>query len=116
MLPVGFGDQSRQFAKHMRKCRQTLDPLRPGVDIPTLDPGLREMIEHKPLAREAFHKLGGDRKMFGVNQDVVGEIEFLQRRNAAQEFRLQQEATVRFTLYHVTDTDKFWISRQDLQL
>ena len=99
MLPVGLGDQSRELAQHIRKPAQPRDALRPGIDVATLDRRLGKMIEDKTLAREPFYKFGGDRKMPGVNQDVVGQIELFPGGNAAQEVWLQQEAIVGFTLY-----------------
>jgi len=36
------------------------------------------MIEDKTLARKALHEFGGGPKVLGVNQDVMGKIEFFE--------------------------------------
>src|SRR5271166_5234371 len=74
------------------------------------------MIENKALAREAPYELGGYRKVFAVNQDVVGKIELFQRGYAAQKIRLQQESIVGLTLHDVANADQPRLSSQDLQL
>src|SRR5580692_9542640 len=74
------------------------------------------MIKHKTLARESLHKFGGDGKVFRVNQDVVSQIEFFQRGNAAKKIWLQQESIVGFTLHDVANADELWVLSQDLQL
>jgi len=61
------------------------------------------MIKDEALAWETFHKLRGDGKMFGVDQDIVSQVELLKRGNSPQKFWLQQEPVVRFTLDDVSD-------------
>src|SRR5437660_10267234 len=101
MLPVSFGDQAREFAKYVGEFRQSSDPLGPRVDFPALNRGLGKVIEDKTLAGEALDELGGDWKMFRVNQDVISQIELFEHGNATPEFRLQQEAIVGFALHNV---------------
>ena len=50
------------------------------------------MIQNEALAREASHELRRDRKMLGIDEQVVGEIKLFKQRNAPEEFRLQQES------------------------
>jgi len=38
-----------------------------------------------------------------INQDVVGEIKFFERRDPAKKIRLQQEPVVRLALHNVAD-------------
>ena len=116
MLPVGFGDQSRQFAEHVGEFRQPADTLRPGIDLAALDRRLGQMIKHEALAWETLHKLGGDGKVFGVDQDIVSKIELLKRGNSPQKFWLQQEPVVRLTLHDVADPDELRIPGKVFQL
>ena len=106
MLPIRFGNQSRQLAKDVGKCSQPRNPLRPGIDIASFDRGFGKMIEHKALAREALDKFGSYWEMLGVNQDVVGKIKFFKCGNAAQKVWLQQEPVVGFALHDVPNADQ----------
>ena len=44
------------------------------------------MVQNKPLPRKFPHKLVSDWQVFGVDQDVEGQIKILQHLNAAKEF------------------------------
>ena len=68
------------------------DSLRPGIDLAALDRRLGQMIEHETLPRKPLDEFGRHRKMFRVDQNVVGEIELFQHRNATKKIRLQQES------------------------
>jgi hypothetical protein len=69
------------------------------------------MIEDK-----ALHEFGGGRKVLGVNQDVIGKIEFFEDGNAAQEVRLEKKAIVGLALHDVADPDQLRILSHNLQL
>src|ERR1700756_5095763 len=94
----------------MRKGRQTPNSSTPCFNLSTLDRRLGQMIEHKTLLRESLNKFCRHWKMFGVDQDVIGKVEFLQPCDALKKIRAQEEAIVRFRLHNVTDTYQFGIS------
>src|ERR1700722_9622120 len=81
----------------------------------TLDRRFGQMIENKALAREPCYEFCGYGKMLAVNQDVVGQIELFQDRNAAHEIRSQHKTIVRLTLYDVANADQLRISSQHFQ-
>jgi hypothetical protein len=86
------------------------------MNTPTLDEGLRQMIEHKTLSREMSHEFRGDRQMARIDQDVKGKIEFFQQTDPTQKVRLQKEAIVGFALHNMADPNQFGICRKLLQL
>ena len=74
------------------------------------------MIQNEALAREASHELRRDRKMLGIDEQVVGEIKLFKQRNAPEEFRLQQESIVWFTLHDVANPNQLGVSCKGFQL
>ena len=60
------------------------------------------MVQHKTLARKPPHKLRRHLKVLCINENVVGEIELFERRNPAQEVRLQKEPIIRFRLNNMS--------------
>ncbi len=74
------------------------------------------MIEHKTLPRESLNKFCRDRKMFCVDQDVVGEVEFLQQCDASKKIRPQEKAIVSFRLHDVANANKLRISGENAKL
>ena len=81
-----------------------------------LDEWLREMVEHKPLARKALDKLSRHAQMFGENQNVIGKIELFERGNSAEKIRLHQETIIGLALYDMPHTNKLGIAGKLLQL
>src|SRR5260370_41896142 len=73
------------------------------------------MIQDKALPRKSPYELRCNRKMLGINQEVVGKIEFFQYGNAAQKIGLKQEV-VRLALDNVANPYKFCPPRKRLQL
>jgi hypothetical protein len=70
------------------------------------DVGLRQVVEHEPLAREARAERCRGRELARTDQEVVREALVLERRDAAHERRTQDERVVRLVLDDVTDTDE----------
>src|SRR5713101_5180957 len=73
------------------------------------------MVQDKALPGKPLYELGSYRKISGVNEDVVGKIEFLQHRNTAQKIWLKQEI-IGLALDNVANPDEFWISCERFQL
>jgi hypothetical protein len=74
------------------------------------------MVEDKPHARESRHQFRGERKVAGINQQVVSQILVLQVRDTPAEVRPQHEAIVRFALNDMADTNKLPMAGQPLEL
>jgi hypothetical protein len=85
VMAVSFGDQPREFAEYMRKCREPPNPCCPWLNVARLNRRLGHVIENKTKTGKSFHKIGGYGKMARVNQDVVGKIKLLKQRNATKE-------------------------------
>ncbi len=103
MLPVRLSNQPRKFAMHVGKAGQAMDASRPRIDFTATDRRLGHVIEHEALPREACDKLGRYRKMFGVNQNVIGQIELFESGNASQKIWLQKEAIVGLALHDMAN-------------
>ena len=78
----------------------------PRMEASALDQWFRQVIEHKALTREALDKFRSYWQVLRINQYVVGEIEFLEERNAATKFGPKQEPIIRLTLNNVPNTKK----------
>src|ERR1700676_5649204 len=74
------------------------------------------MIQNEALSREASHEPRRQRKMLGIDEYVVGEIKLFKQGNAPEEFRLQQESIVRFTLSDVANPNQLGVSCKSFQL
>src|SRR5580700_9209791 len=103
MLPISFGYQAREFAEYVGEVGEARDPLGPGIEFAVFDGRLGQMIEDEALAGEALDKFSSDGKMFGVNQNVIGEIELLERGNAAEKLWPQKEAIIGLALRDVAN-------------
>src|SRR4029453_307459 len=75
-----------------------------------------KMIEHEALPRESSDEVDGSRQLPTVNQDVVGEIEILQHRDASTERGTQKKPVVRLALHDVPHSYELRMRRDLLQL
>src|SRR5687768_4772569 len=74
------------------------------------------MIENEALSRESRYQLSCDTKMFGINQEVVGQIASFQQGNPAEERRTQHELVVQLGLHDMPHTDELWSVDEWLEL
>src|SRR6267378_131820 len=73
------------------------------------------MVQDKALPGKPLYELRSYRKISGVNEDVIGKIEFFQHRNTAQKIWLKQKI-IGLALDNVANPDEFWISCERFQL
>src|SRR6185436_20935580 len=78
--------------------------------------GLREMVDHKPLALEPAYKLRGDSQMFRIDKDVISEVEFADGRDAAAKRGFQQKPVVRLALDDVPESHQLGMSAELIDL
>ena len=78
--------------------------------------GLGDVVEHEGLVRKLGDEFDGDGQVLRKQQQVVGQTELPQLRDAATEFRQQHEVVIRFVVDDVADADELRVLRVFLQL
>src|ERR1700690_385566 len=81
-----------------------------------LDRRLGQVVQHETLAGKPPHEPRCNRKMPGIDQNVVSQIKLFQNGNATQKFWSQQKPIVGLALYHVANSNQLRISRKSPQL
>ena len=74
------------------------------------------MVEHEGLVRKLSDELDGDGQVLRKEQQVVGQIELPQLRDASTKLWPQHEAVIRFIVNDVADADELWVPGVFLQL
>ncbi len=88
---------------------------RPVCELTSADIGLGDVIEHERLIRQTPGEFDGGRKLARINKDVVGEPEFGELRDAANEIFACEELIVGFGLRDVSKSAELWESRKLFQ-
>ncbi len=77
---------------------------------------LGEVIEDEGLLGEFFHQLSRYFEVFGKEQEIVGQVEVEQLRDAAAKLRKQQEVVIGFVVDYMADADEFGVLGESFQL
>src|SRR6266403_1218581 len=109
-------NRNRSSAGWVRRIRRRHPYKEQYAQASALDQWFGKMIQDEALAREASHELRRHRKMLGIDEYVVGEIKLFKQGNALEEFRLQQESIVWFTLSDVANPNQLGVSCKSFQL
>src|ERR1035438_3278461 len=115
-VPRGFGNHAGKLAENVRRTRKLLQVFSPRGEKAVRDHRFGDVVQDKRLPRELLHQLRSDAKMLGNKQQVIGQIELPQPRDAVQKPRAQHELIVRLVLNDVAYSDELRMSRETLQL
>ena len=105
-MPLGLGHHGRKLAGNVGQFRQLVQILLPGCEQLLGDFWLGEVIEDEGLLGELLYQLYRDFKVPGKEQQVIGEVEFLQLRDATAEVRPQHEIVVGFVVDYVAHANE----------
>lgn len=109
-LPAGLGDHAGDLASDVRVLCELADVFTPGGELASGNLRLGDVIEDEALVWQSFDELDRSGKLAGVDQNVIGQIEFLQASDAAEEFRAQHEGVIGFVLHDVANADEARVS------
>lgn len=84
-----------------------MDSFSPGFQFAGGDGRFGDVVEDEGLVGEFLDELNGSGELFGENENVVGEVELFQFRDAAEDVGAHVEAVVWFVLGDVADADEF---------
>ncbi len=74
------------------------------------------MIEDKWLLGEFFHQLHGNLQVLGKEQQIIGQFEVSQLRDATAEVRAQHEIVVGFVVHDMAHAYELGMGGEPLQL
>ena len=106
VMPVRFGDHSRELAVHVWVRRHLLHERGPSRAIPELDRGLRQMVDDKWLLWKASDQVQRGGQLPGIDENVVGKAELAEVGDAADEIIAHQKTVIRLVLRNVAESAK----------
>ena len=115
-IPIRLGHEPRQFAEHVRKFREPSQSALPVADLSRSNLRLRQVIEDEPIPVETGRRLCRRIEVLRINQDVVGEVEIAEQRNAPAERRPEHEPIVGLRLHDVPNANELRMARKPFQL